>query len=445
MENKNILFLFAIICLSLSCATKHIPQDPQVQFAPQKIEAPLTSIHIVDRNGLSETICAKEKLKLYDGVDFLSSQPYQKVLRVFKKDKTANTRSIVTSYYPTGQIKQYLEVENGRARGLYCEWHPNGAKKLSSHVISGSPDIDARAALTWAFEGKNLAWSESGVFIAEIPYIKGEMDGKATFRYPTGELLKEISYTKGEIEGTLTVFFKDGAVQEESSFKKGQQDGLSKGYWPKGSLKWQEEYDLGLLKSGTYYDLKGAIVSKIAQGSGKRCLFDETGVSAFQEYKEGIQEGEVTLFEKNRFPICRYGVKNGEKHGQEIRYFLPKSFDEQKEYVSAPKLSIEWFEGKIHGVVKTWYDNGKQESQKEMSNNQKQGISTCWYRDGSLMLVEEYEKDRLIRGQYLKKGETTPISRIEKGTGIATLFDPDGYFSHKISYRNSSILDDVAQ
>jgi antitoxin component YwqK of YwqJK toxin-antitoxin module len=445
MENKNILFLVVLLFISVGCASVKHQENPQVLGVPKKIEGPLTSIYIVDRNGLTETICAKEKLKLYEDVDFLSSQPYQKVLRVFKKDKTALTRSIVTSYYQTGLIKQYLEIENGRARGLYCEWHPNGAKKLISHVISGNPDIDARSQVSWAFEGTNTAWSESGALLAEIPYVKGEMNGKATFRYPTGELLKEVTYVKGEMEGVLCAYFKDGTLQEESSFKRGQQDGPSRGFWPKGAQKWQEEYEGGLLKSGSYYDAKGAVVSKIVDGKGRRCLFDETGVSAFQEYKEGIQEGEVTLLERNRFPICRYSVKNGEKHGQEIRYYLPKSLDEQKEYTPMPKLSIDWVEGKIQGTVKTWYDNGKQESQKEMSNNQKQGIFTSWYRDGSLMLVEEYEKDKLIRGQYLKKGEATPISRIEKGTGIATLFDPDGYFSRKISYRNSSILDDVAQ
>ena len=28
-------------------------------------------------------------------------------------------------------------------------------------------------------------------------------------------------------------------------------------------------------------------------------------------------------------------------------------------------------------------------------NNQKHGIASAWYKDGSLMLIEEYEKDQL--------------------------------------------------
>ena len=38
---------------------------------------PLTSIHIVDRNGFSETISNKERLNQFQNVNFLSPQPYQ--------------------------------------------------------------------------------------------------------------------------------------------------------------------------------------------------------------------------------------------------------------------------------------------------------------------------------------------------------------------------------
>ncbi|MCB1136152.1 MAG: hypothetical protein KDK78_07790, partial [Chlamydiia bacterium] len=68
--------------------------------------------------------------------------------------------------------------------------------------------------------------------------------------------------------------------------------------------------------------------------------------------------------------------------------------------------------------------------------NKKQGMCTAWYEDGSLMFVEEYDKDRLIQGKYLRPGEHTPISRVAEGSGIATLFDADGKFIRKICYED---------
>jgi hypothetical protein len=57
------------------------------------------------------------------------------------------------------------------------------------------------------------------------------------------------------------------------------------------------------------------------------------------------------------------------------------------------------------------------------------------------MLVEEYEKDALVRGQYIKRGEKSPASRVEHGTGVATLYDADGNFSKKVNYKEGQPIE----
>jgi hypothetical protein len=52
------------------------------------------------------------------------------------------------------------------------------------------------------------------------------------------------------------------------------------------------------------------------------------------------------------------------------------------------------------------------------------------------MLIEEYEQDKLLRGEYYSKGERFPISTIDEGKGIATLFNSDGSLICKIEYKN---------
>ena len=87
-------------------------------------------------------------------------------------------------------------------------------------------------------------------------------------------------------------------------------------------------------------------------------------------------------------------------------------------------------------MVKTWYPDGSMESQREMSGNYKNGLLTAWYIDGNLMLIEEYDRDKLIRGEYFKKGEKIPASQVAGGKGVATLFDSEGNYLRRVNIFN---------
>ena len=87
-------------------------------------------------------------------------------------------------------------------------------------------------------------------------------------------------------------------------------------------------------------------------------------------------------------------------------------------------------------MVKTWYPTGILESQKEMANNAKNGVLSAWYRDGNLMMIEEYIEGKLDRGDYFKKDEKIPVSQVQDGKGLVITFDADGHFVQKIPYLN---------
>ena len=44
-------------------------------------------------------------------------------------------------------------------------------------------------------------------------------------------------------------------------------------------------------------------------------------------------------------------------------------------------------------------------------------MATAWYRDGSIMLMEEYDNDRLVKGQYLSAVNAirSPTSKMAVG------------------------------
>jgi len=448
---RNLLVVLLQFLLCVGCASSKSVKTKEIQidktssaFKPVVPEKALSSMNIIDRNGLSETITSTDRLNTFQSTDFLSSQPYQKVLRVYAKDLDGNNHCIITSYHANGQIKQYLEVVNGRAFGQYVEWHGNGQKKLFCRVIAGAADIDEKSLMTWAFDGHSFAWDENGKMTAEIPYEKGEIHGTCRYFHPNGKLAQETPYVGGNLHGCLQRWDDTGAILEKSNFFSGIQDGESIGFWMKEVPAWKENYIQGLLENGKYYDKKGEFLSQIIDGSGERSVFDDANNRReLQQYQEGELDGGVLVYEtSSNTLLASYSIKHGQKHGLETRYFPPKPFAKTQED-PRPKMQIDWYEGKINGLVKTWYENGVQESQKEMSDNKKQGILMTWYHDNSVMLVEEYEKDRLVRGEYRKKGERAIASRIDNGKGVATIFDADGHFAQKIQYRDGKPLDDV--
>ena len=66
--------------------------------------------------------------------------------------------------------------------------------------------------------------------------------------------------------------------------------------------------------------------------------------------------------------------------------------------------------------------------------NKKEGPSSAWYQNGSLMFIEEYENDLLMLGRYYKPNDSSFVSQIDHGNGAATLFNNKGDLIRKISY-----------
>jgi antitoxin component YwqK of YwqJK toxin-antitoxin module len=234
------------------------------------------------------------------------------------------------------------------------------------------------------------------------------------------------------MEGISETYLDCGTLLQTTEFCAGEKNGISRRHWENGQISSDEIYSNGKLISGRYYSLCNELVASIDDGKGYRALFGKSNVSEMHEYDGGYVNGEIKIFDENGSLIRIYHIKNGLKHGVEIDYYEMSN----GKIVLVPRISINWVEGRIQGITKTWYPNGVQESQREMNNNDKNGLLTAWYRDGSLMLIEEYEQDKLIKGEYFIRGEKISISDVKNGKGTATIFDADGNMVRKIPYNN---------
>jgi antitoxin component YwqK of YwqJK toxin-antitoxin module len=391
----------------------------------------IATVQLFDRNGFSETISTPERVAMLEKNDFLAPQPYQKVICIYKKNNEGKAKSKLTTYHENGVVWQYLETVNGRANGIYREWFPNGTLKMTVGVIEGIGDLAPEAQTSWLFDGKSTVWNEEGKLIAEIFYEKGKIEGDSLYYHPNGAISKIIPYRKDLIEGALKVYNIDGEIIGSTNYIHGKKDGFSQFIGNLSIPKREEEYKGGLLISAKYFDFSGDLLSEVVSGYGKKPIFKNGSLAMQQEYRNGVIEGEISLYREDGSLETIYHVQNGQKQGEEWCYY---DFRRSAKALQ-PMLHIHWNEDEIHGLVRTWYPNGILESEKEISHNKKHGMLLAWYEEGSLMLVEEYNQDRLVSGKYFRKGEDAPASRDVNGSGCATIFDRGGTLIKKIDYQ----------
>jgi antitoxin component YwqK of YwqJK toxin-antitoxin module len=387
---------------------------------------------------MTETISQPDRLNGYNQSDFLSSQPYKKVLRVFKQE--GKLAGKITTYHPNGLPWQYLEALDMRAFGPYNEWHANGQLKIEATVIGGTADVGSGSQKNWLFDGRAQIWDEMGRLQAQIFYSKGSLEGPSFHFYPTGQVQRQMIYSQNELEGVVTDYYIDGEVETTTAYKRGVKNGFSYGYWNGKQPRFVENYQTGLLLDGQYYAQDGRLSAEVRAGSGYQALFNGAFLEKMIEHRRGKAEGLVKVYFSNGDLKTIYQVKNGQKQGEEIEYYAREEREDQGSQ-PLPKISIPWDRNMISGIVKTWYSSGKLQSQRELSRNKKAGTSLGWYQDGGLMYMEEYEDDRLTRGQYHKKNHKDPISTIVNGNGFATLYDEAGVLLRKVHYIKGKAVD----
>ena len=226
-------------------------------------------------------------------------------------------------------------------------------------------------------------------------------DGKLIWWYKNGNKDLEANYFNDKLHGTIYYFYKNGQLERKINYNKGVQNGEATTWHENGEIKLKanlvndkihgklEEYnEIGNL-IGTFFYNNGVIVSS----------------TYFKYYKNGnlksekryitdvdtvyILHGVTKTYYENGKPKIVCNFKDNELNGKLTMYYESG----KKKYVADYK------DGKLNGYFIAFHDNGAIQEKTKYINNEKQGKSILKNRYGKNYTT----KDLLTQGTWKNK------------------------------------------
>jgi antitoxin component YwqK of YwqJK toxin-antitoxin module len=113
-------------------------------------------------------------------------------------------------------------------------------------------------------------------------------------------------------------------------------------------------------------------------------------------------------------------VEEGRRHG------VVKMYNEEGQQI----VEAHFFRGNKHGMLTMWYDNGVKRSEVNMQWGMREGVMKVWYEDGSLKIRGYYKEDRLhgTQKKYFPNGRLRlqVDFREDVEHGFKTIWDEEG-------------------
>lgn len=308
-----------------------------------------------------------------------------------------------TTYYETGQRRSVCPLQDGRRHGLCITLAPEGYKLAEIPYVFG------------AIEGLAKYFAADGKLAASIPYRGGVPAGPETQVYPSGKKrvvipLKPdgtrdgdalafdesgaktgyLPYRNGVLDGWEMRLDHRGNKEMELEWRKGERCCTNKYFWPSGRLRIvQDMVDLARDGTETHY-------------------FDESGGlrpvrQMIVPLVKGKKQGHATVFFDNGTTVwSELEFENDMREGIETRYYE----------TGQKKAEYGWHLDKLIGKARTFWKNGKLQSQFPIDGGAGTGLEQRWDDEGHLRLQVE-----MIAGK--KQGEAKVFD--DAGEVVATL------------------------
>jgi antitoxin component YwqK of YwqJK toxin-antitoxin module len=152
---------------------------------------------------------------------------------------------------------------------LLIDYYSNGKRKLESYY---HVKTDAQGKMVYAATGKQTKYYKTGI-VEGVQYFKdGVPHGKCEAYTEAGVLHKVFYYTDGKLNGPYTFYYPDGQVERTGTFRNDVDYGPSKRYHANGKLYMEESYNEQGVQEGEVkiYDEQGILIKQEMMYNGKK-------------------------------------------------------------------------------------------------------------------------------------------------------------------------------
>lgn len=181
-------------------------------------------------------------------------------------------------YYPNGKVFREISYKDDERDGPYSFYSPDSILLFSLNYEDGficAIQIRNKQGKTELIQANNLTGSNilsyypNGTLAAEVPLVKGILNGKLVLYYPNGTKLRERNYVDDYMSGITTDYYPNGKIKEQYENANNDMHGKYVFYSETGIKLIEGEY-IADIKTGTwtYNDAAGKLKFKVAYING---------------------------------------------------------------------------------------------------------------------------------------------------------------------------------
>lgn len=367
--------------------------------------------------------------------------------------------------YDSGEIMSEGNIKNGKYDGPWIFYYENGKILSEGNFYNNLRDGDWQ----WYSENGNLERTGS--------YIKGLENGVWISYYESGSVADSVAYKDGRLNGKYIAKYENGNIYQVGNYKRDKGDGLWRTYhengqlWSAGEMKdgeyiedWIFYFENGNVQEELHYEAADKVLIRnswdskgnqiVKDGSGYYAVYSEDNKTLLSsgEVKNGEKVGiwksyfldgklnEEGLYDNNTYKTINMWNRKGEQtvkdgNGKYILYWENDSVYMTGDIKNGLKDGIlytynvvgellnesEYFNGELHGKIKSYFNSDQIAFEGEYLNGIKQGKWNWYNEDGTLSSTVQYKDD--------------------KKEGTQLFYDITGNLVKKEEYRNGELLD----
>ena len=156
-----------------------------------------------------------------------------------------NGKAQLSANYDCGQLDGLLYMFDEHGEPLQIAAYVQGRQHGITRVFVQGRCVSEQTFVDGVAHGPALTSNAAGQPSAKMRFVKGQIDGPATFLHE-GKVVRKAVYLAGLLEGEVSDFDRDGGLIQVASYRANVLEGPLRRYWPGGALMEEVVYAQGV-------------------------------------------------------------------------------------------------------------------------------------------------------------------------------------------------------